>query len=147
MTAAIEKPGVPSWYWIVASLLLLWGFAGLFAFYSQLTTPYEQMIAKAGKAAADCIKDMPTALWWIYAIAVGSGTLGSMSLLLRRRWAQLLYLISLFAVIVQFGHSFLIQKIHILMGWNAAIFPAFIILMAAFQFGFAASARKKGWLG
>jgi len=49
-------------------------------------------------------------------------------------------------VIVQFGHSFLIAKIHLIMGWNAAIFPAFIIAMAIFQLWFATWAKKKGWL-
>lgn len=146
MNAMQEKSPVPTWYWVVGVVLLLWGAAGIFAFYSQLTTPYEQMVAEMGKLAADCIKGMPTWLWWAYGIAVYSGILGTIALLLRRAWAQPLYLVSLVAVIVQFGHSFLIAKIHLLMGWSAAIFPAFIILIAVFQLWFANSAKKKGWL-
>ena len=143
MNELTEKPVVPVWYWIVAVLLLLWGAMGIFAFYSQLTTPYDKMVAEMGKLAADCIKDMPTWLWWTYGVAVWSGVLGSVGLLLRRRWTLPLYLVSLVAVIVQFGHSFLIQRIQDLMGWSAATFPAVIIAIAIFQLGYATWLRKK----
>jgi len=141
-----EKLRPPAWYWILGIVLLLWGAAGIFAFYSQLTTPYDKMVAEMGKPAADCIKGMPTWLWWVYGAAVWSGLFGTLALLLRRAWAQPLYLISLAAVIVQFGHSFGVAKIHEIMGWSAAIFPAFIIFMAVFQLWFAGQAKKKGWL-
>lgn len=140
------RVNVPAWYWVVGIVLLLWGAAGVFAFYSQMTTPYDQMVAEMGKLAADCIKGMPTWLWWVYGVAVWSGILGTVSLLLRRAWALPLYMVSLVAVVVQFGHSFLVAKIQLLMGWGAAAFPAFIILMAIVQLGFAAQAKKRGWL-
>jgi len=140
------KTTVPAWYWIVGALLLLWGVGGIFAFYSQLTTPYEQMVAEMGKLAADCIKGMPTWLWWVYGVAVWSGFFGTVALLLRRTWAQPLYLISLVTVVVQFGHSFLVVRIQELMGWSAAVFPAFIIALAIFQLWFAGWAKRKNWL-
>ena len=141
-----DSVAVPGWFRVVGVLFLLWGLAGIYAFYSQLTTPYEQMVASMGKAGADCIAAMPQWLWWVYGAAVWSGVFGTLALLLRRAWAQPLYLISLIAVLVQFGHSFGVAKIHEIMGWSAAIFPAFIILMAAVQLWFAISSKKKGWL-
>lgn len=142
-----EGNTLPKYYWAVGVLLLLWGLAGINAFYSQFTTPYDVMVARMGKAAADCFAQMPTWHWWVYGVAVASGTLGSIALLLRRAWAQPLYLISLVAVIIQFGYSFLIAKIHLILGWNAAIFPAVIILIAIFEVWFSSLAKKKGWLG
>ena len=137
---------LPVWFWIVGVVLLLWGAAGIHAFYSQLTTPYDAMVAQMGKLAADCIKDMPQWLWWVYGIAVWSGLFGTIALLLRRTWARPLYLVSVIAVVVQFGHSFLVQHIHQIMGWSAAIFPAFIFAMGLFQLWFADWTNKKGWL-
>ncbi|MET0375769.1 MAG: hypothetical protein ABW128_16120 [Rhizorhabdus sp.] len=141
-----DNIAVPKWFWLIGALFLLWGCAGIFAFYSQLTTPYADMVASMGKLAADCIAAMPGWLWWVYGVAVWSGTAGSVALLLRRVWAQPLYLLSLISVIVQFGFSFGVMKTHEIMGWNSAIFPAFIILMAVIQLWFAASAKKKGWI-
>lgn len=137
---------LPIYYWVTGVVLLLWGAAGIYAFYTQLTMPYPQMVAEMGKVAADCIKDMPPWLWWVYGIAVWAGLFGTVTLLLRRNWAPPLYALSLVAVLVQFGHSFLVQKIHLLMGWNAAIFPAVIVVIAIFQLWFATSAKRKGWL-
>ena len=141
-----DSVAVPRWFWVLGIVLLLWGAMGIFAFYSQLTTPYDKMVAEMGKAAADCIARMPQWLWWVFGIAVWSGLFGSAALLLRRVWAQPLYLISLVAVVVQFGYSFGVAKTHEIMGWSSAIFPAFIILMAAIQLWFAGWVKKKGWL-
>lgn len=141
-----DSVAVPKWFWVVGVVLLLWGAAGVSAFYSQLTTPYEQMVASMGKPAADCIAKMPQWLWWDYGIAVWSGIFGTVALLLRRTWAQPLYLISLVAVLIQFGYSFGVARTYEIMGWSSAIFPAFIILMAAAQFWFAGRAKKMGWL-
>lgn len=144
MNDITAKP--PAWFWVVGVIFLLWGGAGLHAFYTQLTTPYDAMVAQMGKLAADCIKGMPHWLWWVYGAAVWSGILGTVALLLRRSWALPLYLVSLVAVLIQFGHSFLIQKIHQIMGPGAALFPAFIIAMAAIQLWFAWRAKAKAWL-
>lgn len=137
---------LPVWFWIVGVILLLWGAAGIFAFYTQLTMPYDQMVAEMGKAAADCIKDMPGWLWWVYGIAVWGGVLGTIALLLQRNWARPIYLVSVVAVVVQFGHSFLVAHIQEIMGWGSAIFPAFIFAMGLFQLWFADWANKQGWL-
>jgi hypothetical protein len=137
---------LPVWFWIVGAVLLLWGAMGIHAFYSQLTTPYDEMVAEMGKAAADCIKGMPGWLWWVFGIAVWSGLFGTIALLLRRNWARPLYLISVIAVVIQFGHSFLIAQVQDIMGWSAAIFPAFIFAMGLFQLWFADWTFKKGWL-
>jgi hypothetical protein len=50
------------------------------------------------------------------------------------------------AVVIQFGHSFPVQHIHEILGWGAAIFPAFIFAMGLFQLWFADWTFKKGWL-
>ncbi|KRB85758.1 hypothetical protein ASE00_03015 [Sphingomonas sp. Root710] len=146
MSDTSETAAAPNWFMAVGVLFLLWGLAGIYAFYSQLTTPYEQLVAQMGKAGADCIAAMPQWLWWVYGVAVWSGTFGSVALLLRRAWAQPLYLLSLAAVIIQFGHSFGVAKIQDIMGWGAAAFPAFIIAMAIIELWFATSAKKKGWI-
>jgi len=146
MSDTNDAAAVPTWFWIVGILFLLWGLAGIYAFYSQLTTPYEQLVATMGEAGADCIAAMPQWLWWVYGAAVWSGIFGTVALLLRRAWAQPLYLCSLVAVLVQFGYSFGVARTHEIMGWSAAIFPAVIIVLAAVQLWFATSSKKKGWL-
>lgn len=136
----------PLWFWIAGVLLLLWGAIGIFFFYTQIHMSYDEMVAAMGKPSADCFRMMPGWQWWAYGIAVWTATLGSAALLARRDWARPLYLLSLVAVVVQYGYSFAVLHIQDLLGWNSAIFPAVIILIDALELWLAQSAKAKGWL-
>lgn len=140
------SPGIPKWFYVAAVLLLLWGATGIFFFYTQLHMSYDEMVAAMGKPSADCFRMMPSWQWWAYGIAVWTATLGSLALLTRRDWARPLYLLSLLAVVVQYGYSFGVLHIQDLLGWSAAIFPAVIIVIDALQLWLAQSAKVRGWL-
>ena len=142
-----DNIAVPKWFWVVGVVLLLWGAMGIFSFYAQITMSHDEVVARIGEAAADRTTSLPHWTWWVFGVAVWSGMFGSIALLLRRAWAQPLYLISLAAVIVQFGYYFCVARMHEIMGWSAAAFPAFIILMAAIELWFATTAKRKGWIG
>jgi len=109
-----DRAAVPAWYWILAALLCLWGAMGIYSFYTELTTSYDQLAASMGKVEADAVANMPQWLWWVFGAAVWSGTFGSLALLLRSAWARPLYLISLVSVIIQFGYIFLIVELILL---------------------------------
>lgn len=142
------KPAVPGWYWIVAVAALLWSLMGCFAYYMQMTT-----IADEAKLAA--LPEAQRAIWlatpsWVfaaYAIAVFAGLAGAVALLLRRRFARTAFALSLIAVIVQFGYTFLGTDILSTMSLGeAAGLPAFIIIAAIAQLWFAHYATQRGWL-
>jgi hypothetical protein len=141
-----ESMKLPLWFWIAAGLFLLWNATGIFFFYTQLTMSYAEMVKTMGKPQADCFAMMPHWQWWAYGIAVWSGTFAAVALLLRRAWSQLLFLISLVAVVVQYGYSFGVAKIQHILGWSALPFPLFIIAMAAAGFWLAGFAKKRGWV-
>jgi len=142
-----DRAAVPAWYWILAVLLCLWGAMGIYSFYTELTTSYDQLAASMGKVEADAVANMPQWLWWVFGAAVWSGTFGSLALLLRSAWARPLYLISLVSVIIQFGYIFLMTSFPKAVGADSAVLPAIIILVAGFELWFATSAKKKRWIG
>lgn len=142
-----DRAAVPLWYWILAVALLLWGAMGIYSFYTELTTSYDQLAASMGKAEADAIANMPQWLWWVFGAAVWSGAFGSLALLLRSAWARPLYLISLVSVVVQFGYTFLMTSFPEAVGAHSAIFPGIIILVAGFELWFANWAKNKRWIG
>ena len=82
----------------------------------------------------------------VYALATWGGLLGGIALLLRRRLALALFVISLIAVIIQFGWVFGATDILTVKGAWTAIFPLFILAIALFQIWFANNAAKRGWL-
>ena len=133
---------VPSWFWIAAVLAMLWEAIGCFMYVTQVTTdpaalPIDQR-----------------AMWnatppWIvgaYAIAVWVGLLGAVLLLMRRALAVPLLLLSLIAVVVQFGGVLLVPALREVTPDSAYTLPIIIILICYGIFMLSRHARKQGWL-
>ena len=133
---------VPAWFWIAAVLALLWECAGCFTYVTQVTTD-----------AATLPIDQ-RAMWnatppWIigaYAIAVWVGLLGAVLLLMRRTLAVPLLLVSLVAVVVQFGGVLLVPTLREVTPDSAYTFPIVIFLVCYGIFMLSRHARKQGWL-
>jgi len=90
---------------------------------------------------------MPVWLWVVYAVAVGAGTLGAILLLMKKAAAATLFLVSLIAVLVQFGYTLGATDLVAQKGLVvAAGFPAFIVVVAVVQLVYARSMVAKGAL-
>jgi len=100
----------PSWYWIAAGASTLWSLIGCAACYMQLGIS-EADLAKVPAAQQAIWRMMPLWAAIAYAVAVGFGLAGSLSLLVRKAWAQSLFVVSLIAVVLQFGWTFLATPI------------------------------------
>jgi hypothetical protein len=142
----LGRQNPPTWFRVVAVLLLLWGAAGIFAFYVHVTTD-----AAALAALTDYDRQSYLALpdWYnaVFALAVWPALLGSLALLLRSRFARPLYLLSLVGVIVQFGWVFGATDLMAVKGVAATVpFPFVIFLLAVVQVWLAGIAIKRGWL-
>jgi hypothetical protein len=138
----MTKP--PTWFWIVAGLLILWGLAGCASFWMHLNFDPGTATAEDRQIYAQ----LPGWLNAVYAVSVGGGLLGSIALLARSRWAVPLYLASLVAVIVQFGWTFAMTDLLALKGAAATVpFPLFIGAAAVFQVWLSTRARRRGWIG
>lgn len=136
---------VPRWYWVAAGLALLWSLAGCGAYLGQVGMSAADMAALP-PAQREIWSMMPDWVTAAYAIAVWIGLAGSIALLLRRRLARALYAVSLIAVLVQFGWTFLASPILTSVGPSAALFPAFIVVVSAALLWFAGHAAARGWL-
>ena len=142
MAETETKAAVPAWYWAVAGAALLFEGAGAFLFASSLTLdpatlPLDQ------RAIYDATPQWMTIAW---AVAIGAGLVGAIGLLLRRRFAEPLLLLSVFAVAAQFAGLFLVKQLRELTPEDHLLVPV-IILMLAYAFWQAAKiARVRGWL-
>lgn len=135
------------WFTAVAVLLGLWGLMGCASFYAHLAWGPD-IDPKATDWDRAFYAALPGWLNIVYAVAVGAGLLGSIALLLRSRLARPLYLVSLIAVIVQFGYIFVATDLIAHKGVLVATgFPIFIFVVAIFQIWFAGYAQRRGWLG
>jgi len=137
MNNVIGTPA-PAWLRIVAALGLLWNLFGV----------YEYLVAVGvvGGADAAAAGAMPAWVTGAFAIAVFGGTLGCIGLLMLKRWAKLLLLLSLLAVLAMDLWMF------VLSGMGATAAPAemgvtaAVVVVAVLLAWLAYSADKKGWL-
>ncbi len=138
---------VPGWFRIVAIVLLLWNLFGVWSLWSQYTmTP--EAIAALPDAQRTVWQAMPAWLWIVYALGVVGGTLGALLLLLRKRASATLFLLSLVAVVVQFGYVlFPAGGLATLGATQALPMPVVIIAVAAFSLWLARRAIARGWIG
>lgn len=124
-------------------MLVLWGLLGCLVFTVHATVSPE----RAGEPTFwnwEYYQAVPR--WFLvdYAIGVGASLFGSLAMLRRSRKANVLYVVSLAAVIVQFGYLF---ATGVLSGpLQAFAIPAFILGVAIFQIWLAGMATRRGWI-
>ena len=140
----MNKP--PTWFWIVSVLALLWAGAGCAAYLLQVGMSPADM-AKLPAAQRAIWAMMPEWVMAAYALAVWLGLAGAVALLLRRRIARSLYIVSLAAVIVQFGWTFLATPILTTVGAVQSLpFPLFIVVAGVALIWLSQIAIARGWL-
>ncbi|MEQ6333179.1 sugar transporter [Sphingobium sp. MK2] len=135
----------PRFFIIIAVILLLWNLMGVAAFIMQYGADLTEL-AKTDPTTAQAFATMPNWVWLIYAIAVGAGAIGALLLLMRKAAAASLFLVSLIAVLVQFGYTLLGTDLVAIKGVSALTFPAVIILIAVVQLLYARALVAKGAL-
>ena len=135
----------PLWFWVVAVLSLLWSLVGCWGYLTQVSMDAADW-AELPKAQADVWRATPDWVMGAYAVAVWSALGGSILLLLKRRQARLLYLLSLAAVVVQFGWALLVTPILRTVGPSAALLPLTIAAIGIYMLWFSGRAAGRGWL-
>jgi hypothetical protein len=131
---------------IVGIILLLWNLMGVMAFVMQYGMDLTDL-ARTDPVTARAFAAMPAWLWIVYGVAVAAGTAGAVALLMRRTISVPLFLVSLIAVLVQFGHTLGMTDLIAQKGLMvAAGFPAVIILIALVQLAYARYMATKGAL-
>lgn len=143
MSTEMSKPA--TMFWLVAVVALLWNLAGVAMFCIQMTlTP--EIIAAMPPEQQQIHAATPGWLNVFFALGVFGGALGSVGLLLRRRWATPLFLLSLVAVVIQMTAAYLLTPAWQLLGAGSLVMPVLVIAIAVYLWRYAANATAKGWL-
>lgn len=133
-------------FWIVAVISLLWNLMGVFQF-SVSTFMKEMMEGNYSEAELELANALPTWYTVIFGIAVFSGLLGSIVLLLRKKVAIPLFGISLLTVLVVMGYWLFATEVMAVVGVEAAIMPMLVIAFAIFIYFYSKGCKQKGWIG
>ncbi len=127
------------WFWIVSVLGLVWNAMGVNAYLQQAydTEGYREMYTQEQLEIA---ANFPAWVTAAFAVAVFAGAFGCLALLLRKKIAGSLLLISLLAVIFQMGYI-------LINGYTSSmVMTIMIIVFAFFLVWFSRKAAANGWV-
>ncbi len=131
-----------SWYWIAAGVSFLFMALGCWMYLSVVTAnpatlPLDQR---------NLIEAEPTWMVAAFAIAVWSGLLGAVLLLMRRKIAVPVLLVSLIATIVNFLPYAVVRPVRDLITTNDIAIAVAVVLITGTIYSFARHSRQRGWL-
>ncbi|WP_431134188.1 hypothetical protein [Psychroserpens mesophilus] len=132
------KPTV--WFWIIAVVALIWNAMGVMAYLFQAFITDEAIAALPEEQQAEFLMEHPAWFTAAFALAVFCGALGCLALLIRKKWAFILFVISFIAATIQ--QVYLMTTVE---GVNP-VMPIMIIVVCAFLVWFSKMATAKGWL-
>ena len=135
----------PKWFYIVAGVALVWNIMGVMAYLQ------DAMITEAEIAALPPVEQVyyqDIAVWAVsaYAFAVCAGFVGCVLLLLRKKWATPVLIVSLLGVLVQMYHAFFVVDSMAVFGPGEVIMPIMVIAISIYLVYFSRQATAKDWI-
>lgn len=136
---------LPTSFWAISIIGLLWNLMGLFQFLAQVYMT-DEVLEMLPEEQQELYTNVPVWATAAFGIAVISGTLGCLGLLMKRKWAKTLFVISLVGILIQAAYNIFISGAIDVLGAQALMMPIFIIIIAAFLIWYSQKAIAKGWL-
>lgn len=134
-----------TWFLVLAILLAIWDLMGVVSFFQHISIS-DEAIQAMPQNERELYESYPMWTEIAFAIAVFGGFLGSILLLVKKKLAKPVFIVSLIAVVIQMYHSLFIAKAMDVYGPGATIMPVMIIGIGIFQIWMSSYGIKEGWL-
>ncbi len=141
----MENSKVPFWFWIITILALLWFFMDMAGFYSRVFM-LDQIADKMPEAQLTLYKNMPSWVNVVFGLEVFGGLMGSLALLSKKKWAFIMFLISIMGVLSQSFYVWFISDAINVIGQPAIIMPLVSIAIGIVLVVFSRYAISKNWI-
>ncbi|MEO9891149.1 hypothetical protein [Aurantibacter sp.] len=135
----------PLWFWIISVIGLLWNLMGVGAYLADAFMSIEDLEALT-QAQRELHEAQPAWVTACYAIAVWAGALGCVFLLMRKKWARPVLLVSLLGVIGQQIYMKFLSNTYEVYGGAAMLLPIMVIIIAVALVFFARLSDSKQWI-
>jgi hypothetical protein len=135
---------VPVWYWLIAIVGLLWFLMDFSAFYMRVFGG-ESMLASMPEPQQELYRGMPSWVNIVFALEVFGGLLGCIGLLLKKRWAMWLLVLSLIGTLCQTCYVYFMSDAINVMGALAVVMPLVAIAIVCLLLWLAKTAVSRGW--
>ena len=132
-------------FWLIGVFALVWNLIGV-AFWYMQTNMTAERLALMSESDRQIYEATPGWLNIAFAVAVFGGVLGALGLLMKKRWAGTMLLLSLIALLVQMIGAYVVTPAWAVYGPAGLVMPAVFVLIAMFLLWYANKAQARGWL-
>lgn len=132
-------------YWIVAVFALVWNLIGVAFWYMQISMTPDRL-ATMSEPERQIYEATPGWINIAFAVAVFGGVLGSLGLLMKKRWAGTMFLVSLVSLLVQMIGAYAVTPAWAVYGPVGLVMPAVFVVIALFLLWYANKAKARNWL-
>lgn len=145
-TTETTQNKIPKWFWVLAVIFLLWNIMGVLSFFGH-TFITEEALAKLPEKERALYGEYSIWTTVLFAIATFGGLIGSIGLILKKKWAKPFFIISILAIIPQMIHNvFFTKSIEVYGLAQAVTMPILVVIIAAFLIWFSNFSSAKNWL-
>jgi hypothetical protein len=134
-----------TWFWIVSIIALLWNLMGVAAYIMHVSMTPEALNALPEQERA-LYTNVPVWATAAFAVAVWGSTLGCILLLIRRKLATPVFVISFVAILIQMIHSLFISNSIAVYGPGGMVMPIMVVAIGLYLIIFSRQAASKSWL-
>ncbi|WP_340201796.1 hypothetical protein [Ascidiimonas sp. W6] len=137
---------IPVWFWVIAIIFLLWNIMGVLSFFAH-TFISEEAIAKLPDNERALYGEYPLWTTIVFAVAVVFGFIGSLGLILKKKWSKMAFIISLMGIVPQMIHNvFFTTSIEVYGTAQAVTMPILVVIIGVFLIWFSNFSINKNWL-
>lgn len=132
-------------FWVIGIMALIWNAMGVMAYISQAYMT-DEMKAALPEAERALYENVPSWVTAAFAIAVFGGVLGAILLLMKKKLAKVVFLISLIGIVAQMSYNFFMSKAAEVYGPGGMVMPIMVIIIGVFLLQYAKKSETNGWL-
>ena len=143
MTSYLRKPR--RLFYVISSMALVWNLMGVFNYLVQVLMS-DEVLASLTKDQQLLYQDVPAWVTAAFAVAVFSGTLGAVFLLLKKKIASTFFILSFVGIVTQMSYGLLLDEKTDNYGPLGLLMPLIIIAVGAYLIWYSKKAKENRWL-
>ena len=132
-------------FWLISTLALIWNLIGVFNYLTQAFMT-DEILASLPQDQQLIYQEVPALVTAAFAIAVFSGTLGALLMLLKKKIATTFFILSFIGIISQMSYGLLINENTDSYGPMGLIMPFMIISIGGYLIWYSKKAAEYTWL-
>ena len=143
MTNYLRKPS--NLFWVISVMALVWNLMGVFNYLTQAFMTNE-ILASLPKDQKLLYEKVPAWVTAAFAVAVFSGTLGALLLLLKKKVSSTFFILSFVGIILQMTYGLLISENTNIYGPLGLVMPLMIIAIGGYLIWYSKKAAENRWI-